>query len=155
MAGHEDKAGAAPLADLLCFSVYATGLAFNRLYRPLLEPMGLTYPQYLVMQLLWAGDGCAVKEIGRTLKLESNTLTPLLKRLEGMGLIARRRDGADERVVRIALTPKGQALRPEAAEVVRCVADVIGMDEDELGDLSRTLARLRDRLAAAAERTGD
>jgi len=142
-----------PLAEFLCFSVYSTGLAFNRLYRPLLDEAGLTYAQYLVMQLLWAEDDRSVKAIGKALHLESNTLTPLLKRLEGQGLIARRRDSADERVVRIRLTDAGRALEAKTRHVVGCVADAIGLDTAELAALSDTLGRLRERLVASAEAT--
>jgi len=113
-----------PAADLpllldnqLCFAVYSTGHAFNRVYKPLLERLGLTYPQYLVMLVLWERDGVPLKDIGERLFLDSGTLTPLLKRLEAAQLIKRRRSTEDERQVLIALTPQGQALREKARAV--------------------------------------
>src|SRR5439155_24290568 len=81
----------------LCFALYSSSLAMTKLYKPLLDPLGLTYPQYLVMLVLWEGDGIAVSELGQRLQLDSGTLTPLLKRLEASGLVQRRRDSADER----------------------------------------------------------
>ena len=140
------------LADFLCFSVYSAGHAFNRLYRPLLEELELTYPQYLVMQLLWAQDGQRVKDVGEALRLESNTLTPLLKRLQASGFIERRRDAEDERVVRLHLTKTGQALSAQAADVPGCVARAIGLEDDELATLARILDELRARVTAEAER---
>jgi len=143
------------LADFLCFSVYSTSHAFNRLYRPLLDELALTYPQYLVMQLLWSQDGRSVKQIGQALRLESNTLTPLIKRLQSNGLIERKRDTADERVVRVHLTERGAALREQAADVPGCVARAIGLEGDELAKLAKALDGLRDRLTAASENTAD
>ncbi|MBY8976168.1 MarR family transcriptional regulator [Rhodobacteraceae bacterium NNCM2] len=140
-----------PLDHFLCFSAYSVAQAFNRLYRPLLEKLGLTYPQYLVMQLLWAEDGQAVKDIGGVLSLESNTLTPLLKRLQSNGLVERERDAEDERVVRIRLTSKGRALEREAATVPDCVADAIGLERAEREKLAASLDALRTRLTRAAE----
>ncbi len=139
------------LAEFLCFSVYSASHAFNRLYRPLLEDLELTYPQYLVMQLLWSQDERSVKEIGQELRLESNTLTPLLKRLQATGLIERRRDTADERVVRIHLTEQGRVLRERAADVPGCIAKAIGLESDDLAKLARTLDDLRDRITVEAE----
>ncbi len=101
--------------NFICFALYSAGHAFTRLYKPLLDPMGLTYPQYLVMAVLWEKDGRTVGEIGEKLLLESSTLTPLLKRLEAAGMVRRTRDQVDERVVRIQLTPKGAALKQKAA----------------------------------------
>ena len=110
-----------PAADLpllldnqICFAVYSTAHAFNRVYKPLLDRLGLTYPQYLVMLVLWERDGVPVKDIGERLLLDSGTLTPLLKRLEAAQLIKRTRSTEDERQVLIALTPQGQALREKA-----------------------------------------
>ncbi len=106
-----DDHDALKLGDQLCFAVYSAAHAFNRVYKPLLAALGLTYPQYLTMLVLWEQDDVAVKAIGERLGLDSGTLTPLLKRLEKLGLVARRRDPADERSVRIALTTEGRALR--------------------------------------------
>src|SRR5258705_7591335 len=102
------------LGNQLCFAIYSTAHAFNRVYKPLLDKLGLTYPQYLVMLVLWERDGLAVKDIGERLFLDSGTLTPLLKRLEAAGLIKRTRSTEDERQVMIALTAQGQALKEKA-----------------------------------------
>jgi DNA-binding MarR family transcriptional regulator len=102
------------LDNQLCFAVYAAAHAFNATYKPLLEPLGLTYPQYLVMLVLWQEDGVTVSAIGGRLGLDSGTLTPLLKRLEAAGLVSRLRDAADERQVRITLTGPGRALKAKA-----------------------------------------
>lgn len=138
------------LADYLCFSTYSANLAFNRVYKPLLEALGLTYPQYLALVLLWAEDDQTVGQLGEKLFLESNTLTPLLKRLEALGHVARSRDPKDERVVRIRLTDKGRRL----AEQARCVPEEIllasGATPAELGRLNKEMAALRDRLLDAA-----
>ena len=103
--------------DLLCFALYSTSHAMMRLYRPLLAPLGLTYPQYLVLVALWDRDGRSVGDLGEQVALESNTLTPLLKRMETAGLINRRRGAKDERVVTVHLTDAGRALKDKAAEV--------------------------------------
>ena len=97
------------LGNQLCFAVYSTAHAFNRVYKPLLDRLRLTYPQYLVMLVLWEQDGLAVKEVGERLFLDSGTLTPLLKRLEAAHLVKRTRGSEDERQVLIALTPQGRA----------------------------------------------
>src|SRR5450631_1070027 len=99
------------LGNQICFSLYSTAHAFNRVYKPLLDRLGLTYPQYLVMLVLWERDGLAVKEIGERLFLDSGTLTPLLKRLEAAHLVKRTRSSADERQVLVALTAQGAGLR--------------------------------------------
>src|ERR1700730_3577613 len=101
---------ASRLDSMLCFTIYSTAHAFNRAYKPLLDALGLTYPQYLVMFALWEQDDISVKEIGELLHLDSGTLTPQLKRLEAMGFVRRNRGAADERSVRISLTPAGAAL---------------------------------------------
>jgi DNA-binding MarR family transcriptional regulator len=144
------KAGPPDLDDLLCFAIYSTGFAFNRLYREPLQRLGLTYPQYLVMMCLWAQDDVTVGQIGERLGLDTNTLTPLLKRLESLGFVTRRRSTEDERRVQVALTDKGSALRTGAAEVVRCVADAVGMPRSEIARLTRDVRALRTSLARAA-----
>ena len=136
------------LNDFLCFAVYATGHEFNRVYKPLLEPLGLTYPQYLVMSALWETDGQTVSELGATLSLESNTLTPLLKRLEARGRVRRVRDARDERLVRLQLTDAGRALSQEAERVPACVFEASGLSLDELKTLQRQITQLRSALAA-------
>src|SRR5246127_1146732 len=99
------------LGSMLCFTVYSTAHAFTRAYKPLLDALGLTYPQYLAMFALWERDDLSVKELGELMRLDSGTLTPLLKRLEAMGLVRRARDPADERSVRISLTPAGVTMK--------------------------------------------
>lgn len=139
------------LEQLLCFSVYSTGHAFNKVYKPLLDQLGLTYPQYLVMVTLWESDDQRVGAIGEKLFLESSTLTPLLKRLEGLGLVERRRDGADERVVRISLTEKGRGLRDQALVVPSCIAEATGLSLEELRSLGGALSKLRENLQKAGK----
>ena len=139
---------ASQLNDMLCFTVYSTAHAFNRVYKPLLDALKLTYPQYLVMLGLWTRDGVTVKQIGEQLHLDSGTLTPLLKRLESAGLVRRARDIADERQVRISLTPKGTALREKARTVGHGVVDACQKSRDELKTLNAQLVKLRDKLNA-------
>jgi len=137
------------LNDMLCFTVYSTAHAFNRVYKPLLDALNLTYPQYLVMLGLWERDGVTVKQIGELIHLDSGTLTPLLKRLEAAGLVRRARDAADERQVRISLTPKGAALRERARTVGHGVVDACQQSRDELKALNAQLVKLRDKLNAS------
>jgi len=139
---------ASQLNDMLCFTVYSTAHAFNRVYKPLLDALKLTYPQYLVMFGLWQRDGVTVKQIGEQLHLDSGTLTPLLKRLESAGLVRRARDPADERQVRISLTPKGTALREKARTVGVGVVDACQQSRDALKALNAQLVKLRDKLNA-------
>lgn len=134
------------LGKFLCFSVYSAGHAFNQFYRPLLDELGLTYPQYLAMVALWSRDERTVKELGEALFLESNTLTPMLKRLEALGYIARRRDLDDERQVRVCLTKEGRALRARAAEIPGCIMEALAVSPEEVGKLQAQLAAIRERL---------
>jgi MarR family transcriptional regulator, organic hydroperoxide resistance regulator len=136
----------------LCFALYSSSLAMTKLYKPLLEPLGLTYPQYLVMLVLWEGDGVAVSDLGARLTLDSGTLTPLLKRLEAAGLVQRRRDRADERRVLVSLTAAGQALKTRAAQVPPQVFCAAHCSLDELAALTRRLKVLRDELTNFSER---
>ena len=136
------------LSDMLCFTVYSTAHAFNRVYKPLLDALDLTYPQYLAMLVLWERDDITVKEVGEQLHLDSGTLTPLLKRLEAAGLIRRSRDAADERQVRIRLTPKGDAMREKANTVRHGIVGACKHSSDESQALNAQLVRLRDRLNA-------
>lgn len=135
-----------PLDDFVCFSIYAAGLAFNRVYKPMLDRFGVTYPQYLALVALLSRDGQTVGDLGDQLFLESNTVTPLVKRLEAAGLVSRTRDLKDERVVRLSLTDAGRRL---ALEARGCVPDqireAIGLDAPALADLN---ARLKDLAAA-------
>lgn len=136
----------------LCFALYATSLAMTKLYKPVLEPLGLTYPQYLVMLVLWEQDGITVSQLGERLALDSGTLTPLLKRLEGADLVQRLRDTADERRVLLRLTPAGRALKAPAAAVPKALADASGCTVDELVDLKTRLHALRQRLNDSSTR---
>ena len=122
----------------------------TRFYRPLLGDLGLTYPQLLVLVELWAEDGQPVSGIGEALALESNTLTPLLRRMEEAGLVSRRRDVEDERVVRIHLTDKGRGVQAEADRIAACVFEATGMEADELTALRDQVFRLRDHLRGAS-----
>ena len=143
------------LDALLCFAVHSTGFAFNRIYRQALQSLGLTYPQYLVMVALWGEDGVTVGHLGELLRLDTSTLTPLLKRLEALGLLSRVRSKADERRVVVGLTNTGRAMRHKAAEVRRCVVKGAGLSADELARLTRELRVLRTNLErAAAPRAG-
>jgi len=138
------------LDEFLCFSIYSVGHAFNQFYRPVLDKLGLTYPQYLAMVALWSKDKQTVKELGQALFLESNTLTPMLKRLEALGYVIRARDAEDERQVRICLTKEGRALRAKAAAIPECVLDALGTSPEQLGRLQKELSVIRDRLLAKA-----
>ena len=135
-----------PLRKQLCFAIYSTSHAFTRAYRILLEPLGLTYPQYLVMLVLWERDGVRVKQIGGELFLDSGTLTPLLKRLEGLGLVRRMRDTSDERQVTIMLTPAGQVLKQKAAAIPRDLECMTGLDSKAMGALIEQIDKLRSSL---------
>jgi MarR family transcriptional regulator, organic hydroperoxide resistance regulator len=137
------------LDNQICFAVYSTAHALNRVYRPLLDRLGLTYPQYLVMLALWERDGVAVKDIGERLFLDSGTLTPVLKRLEAAGLIKRARSTEDERQVLIGLTPQGHALRDKARAVPQGILAASACSVTELVDMKDQLVALRDRLNAA------
>jgi DNA-binding MarR family transcriptional regulator len=136
------------LGNQICFAIYSTAHAFNRAYKPLLDRLGLTYPQYLVMLVLWERDGVPVKDIGERLFLDSGTLTPLLKRLEAAQLIKRTRDTADERQVLIALTSQGQALREKARAVPQSILAASACSIAELSAMKNDLVALRDRLNA-------
>ncbi|QEA13512.1 MarR family winged helix-turn-helix transcriptional regulator [Comamonas flocculans] len=137
------------LDNQLCFALYSTSLAVTRLYKPLLDALGLTYPQYLVMLVLWEQDARAVSELGERLFLDSGTLTPLLKRLEAAGLVARQRDARDERRVRVSLTPQGRALQASAERVPACMLRASQSTLAELQALTRQLQGLRARLGQA------
>jgi len=127
----------------LCFALYSTSLAMTKLYKPLLAPLGLTYPQYLAMLVLWETDGLGVSELGQRLNLDSGTLTPLLKRMESTGLIERRRALTDERRVEIHLTIAGRALREQAVGIPEQLACASACAPSELETLTRRLHELR------------
>ena len=137
------------LGNQLCFAIYSTAHAFNRVYKPLLDRLGLTYPQYLVMLVLWERDGLPLRDIGERLFLDSGTLTPLLKRLEAAELIKRTRNTEDERQVLIALTSRGQALREKARTVPQAILAASACSVPELAAMKNELIALRDRLNSA------
>jgi DNA-binding MarR family transcriptional regulator len=137
------------LDNQLCFAVYSASLAMTKLYKPMLERLKLTYPQYLVMLVLWERDGLTVSELGERLFLDSGTLTPLLKRLEGSGLVARIRDVGDERRVHINLTASGRKLKRRAASVPACLLASSQCSVGELMALTQQMQSLRDRIKAA------
>jgi len=145
----------APLTDpllldnQLCYALYAAAHRMTKSYRPMLERMGLTYPQYLVLLVLWETDGITVSEIGRRLRLDSGTLTPVLKRLEVAGFLVRSRRRSDEREVEIALTPRGQGLRAEAGAVRESVMCQLNMSEPEVQAMRADLNALIENLSAA------
>ena len=148
------KSGGDPpllLANQLCFAVYSTAHAFNRFYKPMLDRLGLTYPQYLVMLVLWEQDGVPVKEIGERLFLDSGTLTPLLKRLEAAGFVKRTRSTEDERQVIVALTAQGEALKEKARSLPLSILAASECSVAELTALKKEVESLRDKLNAALE----
>jgi len=150
-----DSAGTPRLDQHLCFALYSASGLMTRLYRPLLEPLGLTYPQYLTMLALWEHAPRTVGELGETLGLDSATLTPLLKRLEANGVVTRRRDAADERRVLVEPTRQGQALRESAKAVSAAMRCHSPLDSEELKSLHHTLTRLIDGLREAGAPAAD
>jgi DNA-binding MarR family transcriptional regulator len=149
----QPRDSALSLSNQLCFAIYSAAHAFNATYKSLLEPLGLTYPQYLVMLVLWERDNLSVKAIGERLGLDSGTLTPLLKRLEAAGLLQRHRDPLDERHRRILLTPAGQALKQKARAIPPQVLAASGLSLDQLFALKAQIVSLTESLQA--ETAGD
>jgi len=135
----------------LCFALYSASLAMTKVYKPLLAPLGLTYPQYLVMLALWGSDGQSVSALGEKLALDSGTLTPLLKRLEAQGQVARERDADDERRVIVRLTPAGRQLKIQARRIPQEIGSASGCELSEIVDLTRQLTTMRDALTQRAE----
>jgi DNA-binding MarR family transcriptional regulator len=136
------------LDNQLCFALYSASLAMTKLYKPLLDELGLTYPQYLALLVLWERDGVTVSELGERLSLDSGTLTPLLKRLEGAGLLSRLRDAADERRVLIRLTAAGRRLKARAQRIPGCVLQAAQCNVADAMALTRQVQALRNRLTA-------
>ncbi len=134
------------LDQQLCFALYSASLAMTKQYKPLLDPLGLTYPQYLVMLVLWESTPVTVNELGKRLHLDSGTLTPLLKRLEASGLIHRQRDSADERRVLVSLTTAGRQLKEQAKSIPQTIACQVGLERDDIESLRHTLQRLRNQI---------
>ena len=135
----------------LCFALYSSSLAMTKLYKPLLAPLGLTYPQYLVLLVLWEQDGQTVSALGERLSLDSGTLTPLLKRMEQSGLLQRLRDANDERRVLITLSREGRALKKAARKIPESLACASACALDELQALTQRLHALRDQLQRSAQ----
>lgn len=135
---------------MLCFDVYGVNLAFGRIYKPLLDPLGLTYPQFLVMMTLWTDDSLSVGGIGDKLGLDSSTLTPLIKRLEMASLVTRQRDSRDERRVIVSLTDKGRALKARSGHVLTCATGATGLSLAQIATLSAQLRKLRQSLQQSA-----
>ncbi|WP_151719796.1 MarR family winged helix-turn-helix transcriptional regulator [Gemmobacter serpentinus] len=140
-----------PLENQLCFSLYATSMAINRLYKPLLDQLGITYPQYLVLSVLWEADGKGIGAIATRLDLEPSTITPLVKRLETAGLVTRSRRQDDERGVAVTLTARGRDLKSQS----RCLGEALfakaGMTPAELTNLNQTLRALYATLTGKAD----
>lgn len=134
--------------ELFCFSVYSAAHVINRAYTPLLKPLGLTYPQYITLTLLWEQDGQSVGQLAGRLKMESSTLTPLLKRIEKLGVVSRKRGTDDERQVFVHLSDKGRALQEHAPRITECLISATGLEMTQLQDLVATLAELTENLAA-------
>ena len=150
---HEPAASAPlELGEFLCFAVYTAGHAFNRVYQPLLKEYGLTYPQFIAMVLLWQQDDQTVGDLGQKLFLQSNTLTPMLKRLESLGYLKRGRDSADERQVRVKLTDAGRKLQIRASEIVCRVRIATGLQEKEVASLAAEVNALRKALESSKPR---
>ena len=137
--------------SMLCFDLYSTHHAVGQVYKPLLAPLGLTYPQYLVLTILWEGDGVTVGFISERLHLESSTLTPLIKRMEIQGLVARKRDTEDERRVRVMLTDSGVAMRQAARHIPDCIMKAFGLPLADLIKLHDMLGTVRAALLSLRE----
>ena len=140
----------AKLGDFMCFAIYSTNLAYSRVYKPVLEQLGLTYPQYVTIVCLWEEDRQTVKGLSEKLFLEPSTMTPMLKRLEAMGYVRRERDTEDERSVRVSLTDTGRALREKAFDYRETTAKAAGLTPDEFRTLQKAIVKLRTNLMDAA-----
>ena len=133
-------------SQMICFAIYSPNHAMQRVYAPLLADLGLTYPQYLVLLSLWQDEDQTVGALGRALQLESNTLTPLLKRMEVQGLVSRARDSSDERQVRVTLTEAGRGLQNRAEPLSACIFDRCALPMEQLAALRDAVTALRDQL---------
>lgn len=146
MSQPKDACESLKLDNQLCFALYSTSLQMTKVYKPLLQQLGLTYPQYIAMLVLWEQDGITVGEISARMLTDPGSLTPLLKRLEGEGLITRKRSASDERVVELRLTDKGRELRQQAESIPACILAASGLSLEELGRLKNELVELRGSL---------
>jgi MarR family transcriptional regulator, organic hydroperoxide resistance regulator len=140
-----------PLDAQLCYSIYSAGIAIQRVYKPLLDELGLTYPQYLVLNVLWRDDQQTVGAIADALALESSTLTPMLKRLESAGLVLRTRNPQNERQVILALTPDGRALQSRAGCLGQALLEASMQSPQDLADLNKGIRHLRDTIYAGID----
>jgi DNA-binding MarR family transcriptional regulator len=138
------------LADFMCFAVYSANLAYSKVYKPVLDELGLTYTQYLAIIALWEEDRQTVKQLSDRLFLEPSTMTPVLKRLEAMGYVQRSRDPRDERNVRVALSEAGRALRLKGLSMRDRVVEASGLSRAEFATLQKAIVRLRDNLLKSA-----
>lgn len=155
MANRCDSTDPLTLDNQLCFSVYSTAHAFTRLYRRLLDPLGLTYTRYIALLALFELDGVSIKTLGARLSLDSGTLTPVLRRLDQAGHVDRIRDPSDERVVRVYLTERARAMRSDLERVQATIAASTGLDRDELARLHQRLRTLQHGLEAGLLRLGE
>jgi DNA-binding MarR family transcriptional regulator len=137
-------AAALPLDDQLCYALYAASMAVQRAYKPMLDEIGITYPQYLVLHTLWEEDGRTVGAVAERLALESSTVTPLVKRLEAAGFVTRARDTGDERRVAVRLTARGRELREECGCLAEAIVARSGMELPQLGELNARVRQFRD-----------
>ncbi|MDB5533783.1 MAG: winged helix DNA-binding domain protein [Hyphomicrobiales bacterium] len=144
MSEHSPTPATAKLSDFLCFAIYSANLAFGKAYKPILEELGVTYTQYIVIVALWEQDDQTVGALGEKLFLESNTLTPILKKLEGMGFLRRLRDPADERQVRVNLTDAGRRLREKGLGMD--LVEATGLSPDDFSRVQTAVAKVRDSL---------
>jgi DNA-binding MarR family transcriptional regulator len=146
----DSREKAARMANFMCFAVYSTNLAYSRVYKPVLDQLGLTYTQYLAIIALWEEDEQTVKSLSEKLFLEPSTVTPMLKRLETMGYVTRERDSRDERNVRISLTAEGRALREKGLDFSKVTVEASGLSAEEFAVLQKAIVRLRDNLLKAS-----
>lgn len=152
---NDDKVKAVHMADFMCFAIYSTNLAYSRVYKPVLDQLGLTYPQYLAIIALWEEDQQTVKSLSEKLFLEPSTVTPMLKRLEAMGYVGRARDKADERNVIISLTGEGRALREKGLGFGKLTVEASGLTPEEFPVLQKAVVSLRDNLIRAGGKVGE
>ena len=146
---NQAPATAVPLSDYLCFAVYSANLAFGKAYKPILEELGLTYTQYVTIIALWEEDNQTVSGLGEKLFLESNTLTPMLKKLEALGYLERQRDPEDERQVRVSLTKAGRRLREKALKMD--LTEATGLAPDDFAKVQKAIVALRNNLIDAVQ----
>jgi DNA-binding MarR family transcriptional regulator len=145
------RSEAAKLADFMCFTIYSANLAYSRVYKPVLEELGVTYPQYIAIISLWEKDRQTVKGLSEKLFLEPSTITPMLQRLEAMGYVHRARDEEDERSVRVSLTTEGRRLREKGLGFGERTVKASGLTAEEFPVLQKAVARLRDNLAKTSK----